>query len=248
MALNPSYPPDPEDDTKPGDTGVALGYIFKEVRFLKGYLQDKLNSILLPHIADVENPHATTKAHVGLPDVPDWDSSIDPVLGDSDTTIVSQLAIKTALANLLSETVYRVGSYYTSEDDATPADVLGFGTWSLLEAGRMLVSREAADNLSEYYVVGTQGGAHQSVITMAQMPAHKHDVVDTGHTHNIQLQKQLVDKGSEDRTVMDETGTSDVTRVTDSANATIVETVKGGSTPLDFRNKYHVTNIWRRVA
>ena len=247
MALDPSYTPDPEDETKPADSGVAMGYAFKEIRFLKNYIKDKLTTTLLPHIANMDNPHGTTKALINLPNVPDWDSSTDPALGGSDTTFVSQKAIRDAIGLALSNKVYPVGAYYITESSTSPDVILGFGTWVRLEAGRTLVAREATDNLSPYYVAGTQGGAESRSITSNNLPQHTHPIIDSGHTHTYSKASESFVNGSLDSGTTGSIAQSSVSTSSSTTGITVGNNATT-STPLDIRSPYRVVNIWRREA
>lgn len=69
--------------------------------------------------------------------------------------------------------VYPVGSIYENDrDDRNPADILGFGQWSVFGAGRVLVAINASD--TEFDTIGETGGAKTVTLTTAQIPAHTH--------------------------------------------------------------------------
>ena len=76
---------------------------------------------------------------------------------------------------------YPVGSIYMNAANATnPATLLGFGTWTALGAGRMLMGTGGA------FGIGTTGGSNDAVV-----PSHSHSastsvsvsVSDPGHIH-----------------------------------------------------------------
>lgn len=63
-----------------------------------------------------------------------------------------------------------VGSYFITEEDRNPAEILGLGgvsTWVKLE-GRVLLGA------SSTYPVGSEGGEANVKLTIANMPSHKH--------------------------------------------------------------------------
>lgn len=78
----------------------------------------------------------------------------------------------TTLAALLN-LVYPVGSVYINVSDSTnPGTLLGFGTWSALGAGRMIVGYDAGD--TSFDSAGETGGANTVTLTTTELPAHDH--------------------------------------------------------------------------
>ena len=70
---------------------------------------------------------------------------------------------------------YPVGSIYINASVSTnPATLLGFGTWSVFGAGRVMVGIDSTD--TDFNTVEEVGGAKTHTITTAQMPAHRHKV------------------------------------------------------------------------
>lgn len=64
-----------------------------------------------------------------------------------------------------------VGSYFITEEDRNPAEILGLGgvsTWVKLE-GRVLLGASSA------YPVGSEGGEATHTLSGSEMPAHTHD-------------------------------------------------------------------------
>lgn len=81
---------------------------------------------------------------------------------------------QTTLAGLLN-LVYPVGSVYINVSDSTsPATLLGFGTWSALGAGRMIVGFDSGD--TAFDAAGETGGANTVTLTTTELPAHTHTV------------------------------------------------------------------------
>ena len=63
--------------------------------------------------------------------------------------------------------------------NTNPASLLGFGTWSAIGAGRMLVGVNAAD--ADFDAAEKTGGAKTHTLTTAEMPSHTH--AQDAHTH-----------------------------------------------------------------
>lgn len=122
--------------------------------------------------------------------------SITPILGltkpepgasaDSwGTKLNSNFDILDAIGSVL----YPVGSVYTNVSDSTnPATLLGFGTWTALASGRVLVGDGGG------YTAGSTGGSADAIVvshthtatstfTGNALGAHSHGVYDPGHSH-----------------------------------------------------------------
>lgn len=92
-------------------------------------------------------------------------------------------AVNAAKLDVLQR-VFPVGSFYTSYNiNTSPAQLLGFGTWTAVQ-GRVLLSASSA------YPAGSTGGAATHVITVAEMPSHSHTGSTAsagGHTHTATM-------------------------------------------------------------
>jgi len=68
-----------------------------------------------------------------------------------------------------------VNSIFISTSSTNPSASLGYGTWVSFGAGRVLVGRDAGQ--SEFDVVEETGGAKTHTLTIAEMPAHTHQLL-----------------------------------------------------------------------
>lgn len=87
--------------------------------------------------------------------------------------------LKPKIDSVLSK-AYPVGAIYCSTVETNPHDLFGFGTWEYIEQGRVLLSQ------GDKYSAGSVGGAETHVLTVQEMPSHKHGGAtgDGGaHTH-----------------------------------------------------------------
>ena len=90
----------------------------------------------------------------------------------------------TALAAAFGNLLFPVGSIYTNASDGTnPATLLGFGTWTSLGAGRMLVGYSSGDPL--FGTAGNTGGSRDAITV-----AHTHTIsgttgADGSHFHTV---------------------------------------------------------------
>lgn len=73
-----------------------------------------------------------------------------------------------------ASTVWPVGSVFTSVVATNPATLLGFGTWSSIAAGRMLIGLDSGD--TQFDTVEETGGAETVTLTTTELPAHTHSV------------------------------------------------------------------------
>ena len=109
-----------------------------------------------------------------------------PVITDIDITGGSATDIDITGGSISESTnvvevlkkVYPVGCIYTSTVSTNPNTLFGFGTWSAFGAGRTLVGIDSGD--TDFDTVGGTGGEKTHILTVAEMPAHKHKFGYTG--------------------------------------------------------------------
>lgn len=69
---------------------------------------------------------------------------------------------------------YRVGGkLYISMDSTNPEEILGFGTWTLVSKGRMLMGVDP--DSSEFSSSGLVGGKSSVTLTVSNLPPHDHE-------------------------------------------------------------------------
>lgn len=91
-------------------------------------------------------------------------------LGISYNDLQNKPTIPT-IANILNS-VYPVGSIYTSVSNANPGLTFG-GTWVAFGAGKTLVGVDTSD--ADFNTVQKTGGEKTHTLTIAEMPSHNHD-------------------------------------------------------------------------
>ena len=93
--------------------------------------------------------------------------------GTSTTQVATTAFVNTAL-----QAVFPVGSVYINASVATsPATLFGFGTWSEIGAGRVLVGQDAGDSVFD--TLGETGGSKDATLV-----AHSHTVTGSGTSGN----------------------------------------------------------------
>jgi len=83
------------------------------------------------------------------------------------------------------EAAYPIGSIYINADVATnPSDpaMLGFGTWTLFGAGRVMVGLDSGDG--QFDTLEETGGAKTHALSIAELAAHGHVQNSHNHTQN----------------------------------------------------------------
>lgn len=75
------------------------------------------------------------------------------------------------------QAAYPVGSIYMNASVSTnPATLFGFGTWTAIGAGRMLVGYSSGDSL--FGTAGNTGGSRDAIVV-----SHTHTASQNAHTH-----------------------------------------------------------------
>ena len=97
-------------------------------------------------------------------------------------TSTTQLAT-TAFVQAALQTLYPIGSVYINAASTTnPATLLGFGTWTAIGAGRVLVGQDTGDAIFD--TLGETGGSKDAIVV-----AHTHTgttaSVSVAHTHSF---------------------------------------------------------------
>lgn len=75
------------------------------------------------------------------------------------------------LQSELLQTVFPIGSTYTTQEDTNPNTILGFGTWERLK-GKVCLGLDEDD--IDFSTIGNTGGEKAHTLTIEEMPAHTH--------------------------------------------------------------------------
>lgn len=142
---------------------------------------------------------------------------------------------------------FPVGAIFLSMVATDPATLLGYGTWSAIGAGRMLVGFDSGD--SDFDALGAVGGEKTVTLTEAQMPSHAHGVNDPGHTHLTQRYPTTTGGSSGFTFDTSMSGTlADNTLPTKSATTGITTNSAGSGAAHSNLPPYLVCMIWQRTA
>lgn len=89
--------------------------------------------------------------------------------------------LETAINNKILEDnkrKYHIGKIIMSTSDTNPNKYLGFGTWELWGSGKVPVGVDSAD--TDFDTVEKTGGEKTHTLTIAETPAHKHNLTLRG--------------------------------------------------------------------
>lgn len=144
-------------------------------------------------------------------------------IGSGGTGVTTLAEFKTTFLALL----HPVGSIYINATDSTnPGTLLGFGTWVAFGQGRVMVGLNSGD--TDFDTAEEAGGAKTHTLTVAEMPAH---------THNVAF-----------GAAADGAGASQVARTDAGSNIVKTSTSTGGGSAHNNLQPYIVVYMWKRTA
>lgn len=134
-------------------------------------------------------------------------------------------------ADLVWRTAWPVGSIFISAVLTNPFTLLGFGTWTAIGAGRVLVGVDATQ--TEFDSLGETGGAKTHTLQVSEMPAHS-------HTEQLQGGTTGATTGTH---IMGSTATGGSLRNAGQATVSV-----GGGGAHNNLQPYLVVSMWQRTA
>lgn len=161
----------------------------------------------------------------------------------------------TPLVDVL-KAVYPVGAYFISHVPTAPSTLFGFGTWSQVAKGKMLIGVDETGD-ADWNAAGDTGGEKDHTLTIGEMPAHDHNsgelvtnTTGSGHQHNINRRNAAgttggVAMGSGLVNTDDNTGTTGSSHTHGIAGST-ADT--GGGNAHNNMPPFLAAYIWRRTA
>jgi hypothetical protein len=158
-------------------------------------------------------------------------SAVKAASGTDTTQVATTSFVKTAIAAIPAvdlTSVYPIGSVYMNATSGTnPVTLLGMTgtTWVEFGEGRMLLGENSS------HANGSTGGSETHTLTIAEMPAHTHSLVNgrgkDGTTYSGKV---------------DYHGRGGVVSPSSATNST------GGGTAFNIMNPYITVYMWKRTA
>jgi len=153
------------DDYIDGDLGVS-GFDTEKSFDIEVRLYDDLTNTIVEETLSVGTP---------VMDITSDGIAIKERYDDTEGGVLQILG-----KNILN-VMYPVGSIYTNYNVSTnPATLMGFGTWSAVAEGRVLVGKAGSGTFG---TINATGGAENVTLTTSQMPSHTH--TGPSHRHSI---------------------------------------------------------------
>ena len=175
-------------------------------------------------------------------------------------TSTTQLAT-TAFVQAALQAMYPVGSVYINATSTTnPATLLGFGTWTAIGAGKVLVGQDTGDTLFD--TLEETGGSKDAIVvehnhTATSTSSSTSTVTDPTHTHtSYQPTSKGLSSGGDPNGVWGG-GTGTLTATTASSTGITVATTTTTSTTIANSGSsgtnanlqpYVVVKMWKRTA
>ncbi len=200
-------------------------------------------------VAAATAPDATTT----LKGIVELATTTEATTGTDSTRAVTPDGLKAAI-DALKQLIWPVGCYYTSDSVSTsPATILGFGTWSAVQA-KVLIGADGAT-----YTAGSTGGSETHTLATGNLPAHHHNISLTSgaggaHSHGAGA-NNAANSGSGSFAFHNPIGTNGtagaltIPGVGDHTHAVSGDTADTGSgTAVNHMNPWRAVYMWRRTA
>ena len=155
---------------------------------------------------------------------------------------------------------FPVGSVFIAVVSTDPATLLGYGTWSAIGAGKMLVGLDSGD--TDFDAAEETGGAKTKTIAQANLPnistgaGTSHNHTQDAHTHQTLRERSattggattLIARTSDTSSTVDTNVFMENATATNQAEAAHTHSLGGSGTALNVVNPYFVVYMWKRTA
>lgn len=259
--LNPAYPQDRDY--------IAEGAA--QIRLVKQVVKNTFPNVDAPVQLDADQLNLFSEKITLTGDAMDVGGLMikNATAGTGSNDVVTKTQMETYFTDFLKNRVYRVGSYYTSEDTTNPGDasVLGFGTWvavtgMLMGSGTVTPDGSVPNAQSRQFVVGGTGGRVYNAIKVDNLPLVSIDLAAAGvttgsagaHVHSVPaggINISIDDKASRVYKDYDSNNNPYNTASAGAHTHPVQGTITFGKDdvskqPIDTMPPYRVVNIWRR--
>ena len=158
------------------------------------------------------------------------------------------------ILQLVGPLIYPLGSIYSNATDNTnPSSLLGFGTWTRIGNGRVLVGVNEGD--PDFGAPGSIGGVSSVTLTEAQMPAHNHNgSTDAAGQHQhvyYRTANQIIKRiqgNADNMHGFNDGGYNDLTSGAGNHAHSFTTSTRGSSQAHTNLQPYTTVYMWRRTA
>lgn len=206
-----------------------------------------------------------TKAQVGLANVDNTSDANKPISTVTQTALDSKQAFLVSGTNIKTinnqsllgsgniaiaggAEAFPIGAVFLSVVSTNPNTLLGYGVWTQIAGGRMLVGQTGGD--PNFDTAEETGGSSTVTVSAANLPQLSVSVTDPGHTHLTQRYPTTTGGSSGFTVDASMSGAlADNTLPVKSSTTGITATANTGSanTAVNIQNPYFVVYIWKRT-
>lgn len=180
------------------------------------------------------------------------------IVGTSDAQTLTNKTISGA-SNTLSvlSAAWPIGAVFTSVVSTNPATLLGFGTWSAIASGKMLIGLDSGDATMD--TAEETGGAKTVTIGQTNLPdistgagtAHTH--IQNAHNHTISTELWVGGAteevgGANVNAIRSTSVATNNTTATNQNESAHTHSLGGSGTALNVMNPFFVVYFWKRTA
>jgi hypothetical protein len=198
------------------------------------------------HDAAYEPKNANIQAHVAAAHAPaNAQKNSDITKAEIEAKLTGEISSHSHAGG--GGAAFPVGSVFLSVVDTDPATLLGYGTWSQIAGGRVLIGQTSGD--ADFDTAEETGGAKAS----SAVVNHTHDVTvtDPGHAHvensNNATTGGLRGWGAADTSTNTPTATGYSTASATTGITASTANPSGGVASFSLMNPYFVVYVWKRV-
>lgn len=259
--LNPEYPL-PDDYISEGDDHIKLIKKTLQNTFTKVDEPLTVEISFLNDLNDYMDLTTVNSGGVNLKEIALQGVKVTGALNATNSTdLVPYGQLQNLITAALSQRIYRVGSYYFSDDTANPATALGFGSWVKVSgfiAGSGTVTSPGLPD--RVLTVKQVGGKHGVKLTAANIPDISTNLQDQGvstalgggHIHTVDAVRETSGDGhsvgqGDQHLVQEHIQTSSAP---DHSHTLMGTLHLGNADPavVDLMPPFTVTNVWKRIS
>ena len=155
---------------------------------------------------------------------------------------------------------FPVGSVFISVVSTNPNTLLGYGTWSAIAAGKMLIGLDSGDITMD--AAEETGGAKTKTIAQANLPnistgaGTSHNHTQNAHSHILgELRSATtgaastyIARSADTSSTVGTDKSTNTAIATNQAEAAHTHSLGGSGTALDVMNPFFVVYMWKRTA